>query len=140
MPWFSSKCNLLAMTNTLTWLIDLHNNGRLAFKGIVHFKMKIPSSFTHPSIFFSYCGNQLFQLTVWLLIFLKISSLVFSRRMKFIQVWNNLRVSKWWRNFHFKVEFTIFYVKYMILMLFIIHWPLLVCHSWVVSWKLVIIP
>jgi len=30
-------------------------------------------------------------LTFWLLI--KISSLVFSKRKKFIQVWNNLRVS-----------------------------------------------
>jgi len=31
---------------------------------------------------------------VWLPIFFKISSFVFSIRKKFIQVWNNLRVSK----------------------------------------------
>jgi len=35
----------------------------------------------------------------------KISSFVFSKRKKLIQVWNNLRVSKWWQNFHFWVEY-----------------------------------
>ncbi len=30
---------------------------------------------------------------------------MFSRTKKFIQVWNYLRVSKWWQNFHFWVNF-----------------------------------
>jgi len=45
------------------------------------------------SIFFSYYGSQWGLGPVWLPIFLKISSFVFSRRKKFIQVWNNMRVS-----------------------------------------------
>jgi len=43
--------------------------------------------------FFSYYGSQWGPSTVWLPIFFKISSFVFSRRKKFIQVWNNLTVS-----------------------------------------------
>jgi len=35
------------------------------------------------------CGPS----TIWLAKFFKISSFVFSRRKKFIQIWNNLRVS-----------------------------------------------
>ncbi len=35
----------------------------------------------------------------WRPTFFKISSFVFSRRKKLIQVWNKLRVSKWWQNF-----------------------------------------
>jgi len=41
-----------------------------------------------------YYGSQWGPSTVWLPTFFKISSFVFSRRKKFIQVWNNLRVSK----------------------------------------------
>jgi len=37
--------------------------------------------------------------TVWLPLFFKISSFLFSRRKKFMQVWNNLRVSIK-QNFH----------------------------------------
>ncbi len=37
--------------------------------------------------------------------FFKISSFVFSRTKTFIQVWNYLRVSKWWQNFHFWVNY-----------------------------------
>jgi len=81
--------------------------------------MKILSSFTHPQAFLSsaehidfhgsqisspeilkgivpfkrHHGSQWLQLTVWLSTFFKISSFVFSRRKKCIQVWNNLRVS-----------------------------------------------
>jgi len=43
--------------------------------------------------FFFYYGSQC-QTTVWFLSFFKISSFVFSRRKKLIQVCNNLRVSK----------------------------------------------
>jgi len=37
--------------------------------------------------------------------FFKISSFVFSSRKKLIQVCSNLRVSKWWKNFYFWVEY-----------------------------------
>ena len=52
-----------------------------------------------------YYGSQWLQLTVWLLTFFKISIFLCSRRKKFIQFWNNLRVSKWWQNFHFEVNY-----------------------------------
>ncbi len=41
----------------------------------------------------------------WLQTFFRISSFVFGRTKKFIQVWNYLRVSKWWQNFHFWVNY-----------------------------------
>ncbi len=37
--------------------------------------------------------------------FFRISSFVFSRTKTFIQVWNYLRLSKWWQNFHFWVNY-----------------------------------
>jgi len=40
--------------------------------------------------------NGVHQLT-----FFKISYFVLNRRKKFIQVWINLRVRKWWQKFHF---------------------------------------
>ncbi len=47
--------------------------------------------------------------------FFKISSFVFSRTKTFIQVWNYLRVSKWWQNFNFWVNYpfnvSIYYLK-----------------------------
>jgi len=46
------------------------------------------------SIFFFYYGSQWCQTTVWFQSFFKISSFVFSRIKKLIQVCNNLRVSK----------------------------------------------
>jgi len=46
------------------------------------------------SIFFFYNGSQWCQITVWFQSFFKISSYVFSRRKKLIQVCNNSRVSK----------------------------------------------
>ncbi len=55
------------------------------------------------SIIFSCYGSQWCPKTAWLQTFFKICSFVFSRTKKFIQVWNNLRVSKWWQNFHFWV-------------------------------------
>jgi len=56
-------------------------------------------------VFFFYYGSQWCQTTAWFQSFLKISSFVFSRRKKLIQVCNNLRVNKWWQNFHFWVEY-----------------------------------
>ncbi len=57
------------------------------------------------SIFFSYYGSQWCPKTAWLQTFFKISSFVFCRTKTFIQVWNYLRVSKWWQNFHFWVNY-----------------------------------
>ncbi len=34
------------------------------------------------------------------------SSFVFNIRRKVIQVWNDMRVSRWWRNFHFWVNYS----------------------------------
>ncbi len=34
---------------------------------------------------------------------LQISSLVFHRRKEIVWIWNNVKVSKWWQNFHFWV-------------------------------------
>ncbi len=55
------------------------------------------------SIFFSYYASQWCPKTAWLQAFFKISSFVFGRTK--IQVWNYLRVSKWWQNFHFWVNY-----------------------------------
>ncbi len=44
--------------------------------------------------------------TTWLPTFFKISYFVFSKRKKFKQVWNNLRVSKWQNNFCFWVNYS----------------------------------
>ncbi len=110
-------------------------------KGIVHPKMKILSSFTHPQVvpnlyeclcsaghkrryfwrlfvtrlfwgtidFHSrkpkYYGSQWCPRTALFPSFFRISSFVFSRTNTFIQVWNYLRVSKWWQNFHFWVNY-----------------------------------
>ncbi len=41
--------------------------------------------------------------------FFRISSFVFSRTKTFIQVLNYLRVSKWWQNFHFWLNYTFNY-------------------------------
>ncbi len=35
----------------------------------------------------------------------KISYFVFNIRKKLIKVWNDMRVSKWWQNFHFWVNY-----------------------------------
>jgi len=58
------------------------------------------------SVFFFFYGRQWCQTTVWFQSFFKISSFVFNRRKKLIQViCNKLRVSKWWQNFHYWVEY-----------------------------------
>ncbi len=120
-------------------------------KGIVHPKMKILSSFTHPQVvpnlyecvcsaehkgryseecgkqsssgapltsivLFSYYGSQWCPKRAWLQTFFKISSFVFGRTNKFIQVWNYLRVSKWWQNFHFWVNYPFNTVTYLTLL------------------------
>ncbi len=56
-------------------------------------------------VFFPYYGSQWCPKTAWLQIFFRISSFVFSRTKKFIQVRNYLRVNKWWQNFHFWVNY-----------------------------------
>ncbi len=64
-------------------------------------------------IYIFYYGCQWCPKTAWLQTFFKISSFVFGRTKKFIQVWNYLRVSKWWQNFHFWVNYP-FNHKYFI--------------------------
>ncbi len=81
-------------------------------------------------IFFSYYGSQWCPKTAWLQTFFKISSFVFGRTKKFIQVWNYLRVSKWRQNFHFWVNYP-FKVQY------VVHSEMLVCFpclQWMVIW------
>ncbi len=56
-------------------------------------------------VFFFLLWKSMVPKTAWLQTFFKISSFVFSRTKKFIQVWNYLRVSKWWQNFHFWVNY-----------------------------------
>ncbi len=56
-------------------------------------------------VFFSYYGSQWCPKTAWLQTFFRISSFVFNRTKKFIQVWNYLSVSKWWQNFHLWVNY-----------------------------------
>ncbi len=52
-----------------------------------------------------YYGSQWCPRTALFPTFFRISSFVFSRTKKFIQVWNNLRVSKRWQNFYFWVSY-----------------------------------
>ncbi len=121
--------------------LAIATNISVLLKGIVHPKMKILSSFTHPQVvpnlyeclcsvehkgkyseecgkqsssgapltsivfFFSYYGSQWCPKTARLQTFFKIASFVFRRTKKFIQVWNYLRASKWWQNFHFWVNY-----------------------------------
>ncbi len=133
--WGSSSFHSSYVLLYYMYLI-LENN----IKGIVHPKMKILSSFTHPQlvpnlyecvcsaehkgryseecgklsssgapltsiVFFSYYGSQWCPKTAWLQTFFRISSFVFSRTKTFIQVWIYLRMSKWWQNFHFGVNY-----------------------------------
>ncbi len=56
-------------------------------------------------VFFSYYGSQWCPKTTWLQTFFKISFFVFGRTKKLIQVWNYLRMRKWWQNFHFWVNY-----------------------------------
>ncbi len=86
---------------------------------IVHPKIQILSSFTPPQVVLKlmvaidfhcmekkYYGIQWGPRTVWLHTFFTICFFVFSRRKKFIQVWNSLTVSKLWWNFHFWVNYS----------------------------------
>ncbi len=82
----------------------LKNVGTEQFWGTIYFH----------SIFFSYYGSQWCPKTAWLQTFFKISSFVFSRTKKCIQVWNYLRVSKWWQNFHFWVNYPVKSFKWAI--------------------------
>ncbi len=52
--------------------------------------------------------SQWFILYKWSYMFdyqILIFSLMFHRRKKVIQVWNYMKVSKWWQNFHFCVNY-----------------------------------
>ncbi len=121
--WFVYLFNMLLLT------LGVY----LTLKGIVHPKMKILSSFTHPvfpnlyewfvllntkedilknegnravldqSICISYYRSQWCPKTAWLQSFFRISSFVFSRTETFIQVWKYWE-SKWWQNIQFRVN------------------------------------
>ncbi len=118
--WFVYLFNMLSLT------LGVY----LTLKEIVHPKMKMLSSFTHPvfptcmnvsvlpntkedilknegnravldqSIFISYYRSQWCPKTARLQSFFRISSFVFSRTETFIQVWKYW-VSKWWQNIQF---------------------------------------
>ncbi len=62
------------------------------------------------SIFFPYYGSQWLPSIVRLPTFFKTSSFVFNSTNKFIQVWNNLMVSKLWQNFHFWLNYPFKYI------------------------------
>ncbi len=77
--------------------------------------------------------------------FFKISSFVFGRTNKFIEVCNYLRVSKWWQNFHFWVNYpfnkSVLYFLYIcqmynigfdIVISVVVHVWLICCHLFAV--------
>ncbi len=55
--------------------------------------------------FFPQKSVKLFGYSQSSVIFSKIFYCMFNRRKKLTQVWNNLRMSKWWYNFHFCVNY-----------------------------------
>ncbi len=89
LKWFQSCINLL---NTKEDILKKKEKMLMALLFLV---------FGIFGIFFPCYGSLWEPSTVWLPLFLKISSFVFNRIKKLIQVWNNLRVSKWWQNFNF---------------------------------------
>ncbi len=52
-----------------------------------------------------YYGSQWCPRTALFPTFFRISSFVFSRTKTFTQVWNYMRVSQWWQNLHFWVNY-----------------------------------
>ncbi len=81
---------------------------RASLKGIVHPKMIILSLFTQPNVianlhdFYMFSGTQN-KTSQWSP--KQISSIVFCRINKVMQVWNNMRVNKLWQNCHFGVNY-----------------------------------
>ncbi len=73
----------------------------------IFWRMWETEQFWGSSIFVYYCGSQWCPKTDRLQTSFKISSFVFSRTKTFIQVWNYLRVSKWWQNFHFWEKYNV---------------------------------
>ncbi len=124
--FFFINCNAYIISHF--WIIMF---SVFPLKVIVHPKMKMMSSFTRPEVvpnlyeclcsaehkgrYSEECGKQsssFFLLwksmcpkTAWLQTFFKISSFVFGRTKTFIQVWNYMRVSKWWQNLHFWLNY-----------------------------------
>ncbi len=73
--------------------------GQLWWKVLIHFKCWLV-------YFFPYCGSQ------WgpsnCLVTHILQNIIFwvQQKKKCIEVWNKLRVSKWWQNFHFWVNYS----------------------------------
>ncbi len=49
---------------------------------------------------------SILEVNAWFQTVFRISFFVFSRSNKLLQAWNYLRVSKWWQNFHFWVNYS----------------------------------
>ncbi len=65
-------------------------------------KLQVPTDFHIMGK--KYYGSQWEPEIVWLLALFIISSFIFNGKKK-LQVWNKLRMSKWWQNFHFGVNY-----------------------------------
>ncbi len=71
-------------------------------------KIKTLSSFSYPHALVWPVMNLLKMVHTMTVIvkkcktFFQISSFVFHRRKKGMQIWNDMRVSKWWQNFNFR--------------------------------------
>ncbi len=83
----SSKCRLWCSAE----------ERKIFWKNVINQPILVPIDFH--CIFCPYNGHQ------WLPTFFKMSSLIFGRTKKVIQIWNYIRVSKWWQNFYFGVNY-----------------------------------
>ncbi len=61
-----------------------------------------------------YYGSQWCPRTALFPTFFRISSFVFSRTKTFIQIWDYLRVIKWWQNFYFWVNYPFKLLRFQI--------------------------
>lgn len=73
---------------------------KLHWQILVILKRQFTQTWVGGSHWLPWYGKK-YYVTLWLLTFFKRSSFVFRRRKKLVQVWNNLRMSKWWQNLIF---------------------------------------
>ncbi len=55
---------------------------------------------------FPYYGSQWGPAAIWFPTFFKVCSFMFNLRKKLMPVWSNVKVSKWWQNFHLWVNYS----------------------------------